>query len=128
MTYDYFTIQNETLNQTTAYPSMYMDAPTELTVLRDYVLPKLAASSHATKVIIYDHNWDMPSYPETVLADPTVIASPFVAGIAWHGYAGPMGSQQSVQHMFAAMGTWETEHSGGTWQPDQFTTDFLEIA
>lgn len=127
VTYDYLTIENEPLNQTTAYPSMYMDASTELTVMRDYVLPKLAAADVSTRLMIYDHNWDTPSYPETVLGDPTIAASPFVAGTAWHGYGGPVGAQQTVQNLYPTMGTWETEHSGGTWQTDQFDADFLEI-
>jgi glucosylceramidase len=127
VTYDYLTIQNEPLNETTAYPSMYMDAPTALTVTRDYVLPALAAANLKTKLFVYDHNWDTPAYPTTILTDPAVMASPLVAGTAWHGYAGPVGSQQTVQNVFPTMGTWETEHSGGTWQTDQFTTDFLEI-
>ncbi len=127
ITYDYLTIENEPLNQTTSYPSMYMDAPTELTVMRDYVLPALTSANLTTKLFVYDHNWDTPSYPETVLADPTIMASPLVAGTAWHGYAGTPGAQQTVQNMFPSLGTWETEHSGGTWQSNQFTTDFMEI-
>jgi glucosylceramidase len=127
ITYDYLSIQNEPLNQTTAYPSMYMDAPTQLTVMRDHVLPAMTSANLTTKLFVYDHNWDTPAYPETVLTDPTIIASPLIAGIAWHGYAGTPGAQQTVQNMFPTLGTWETEHSGGTWQTDQFTTDFLEI-
>lgn len=127
ITYDYLTIQNEPLNQTTAYPSMYMDAPTQLTVLRDYVLPAITTANLTTKLFVYDHNWDTPAYPETVLTDPTILASPLVAGTAWHGYAGTPGAQQTVQNLFPTLGTWQTEHSGGTWQTDQFTTDFLEI-
>jgi glucosylceramidase len=124
---DYITLQNEPLNQTAAYPSMYMDAPTELTVLRDYVLPALTAANLSTKVFVYDHNWDTPSYPSTVLSDPTILGSSQVAGTAWHGYGGPPGAQQNIQNQFPTKGTWQTEHSGGTWQSDQFTTDFVEI-
>jgi glucosylceramidase len=124
---DYISLQNEPLNNTTAYPSMYMDAPTELTVMRDYVLPALTAANLTTKIFVYDHNWDTPSYPTTILSDPTILASPLVAGTAWHGYGGPPGAQQGVQNEFPTKGTWETEHSGGTWQNDQFTTDFVEI-
>ena len=127
VTYDYLTMENEPLNQTPAYPSMYMDSLTALTVLRDYILPNMSGARLTTKVLLYDHNWDTPSYPEALLADPTVMASPLVAGIAWHGYGGPVGSQQTVQNMYPTMGTWETEHSGGTWQADQFSADFLEI-
>ncbi len=124
---DYISLQNEPLNVTTSYPSMLMDAPTQLTVLRDYVLPALTANNLSTRVLVYDHNWDTPSYPETVLGDPTVLASNLVAGTAWHGYGGTPGAQQTVENMFPTKGTWETEHSGGTWVTDQFTTDFVEI-
>ena len=127
VTYDYLTIQNEPLNQNTALPSMYMDAPTQLTVLRDYVLPALTTAQLTTKLFVYDHNWDTPAYPETVLSDPTLAASPLIAGTAWHGYGGTPGAQLTVQNQFPTLGTWETEHSGGTWQSDQFATDFLEI-
>jgi glucosylceramidase len=127
VTYDYLTIQNEPLNQTTAYPSMYMDAPTQLTVMRDHVLPAMTSANLTTRLFVYDHNWDTPAYPETVLTDPTILASPLVAGTAWHGYGGAPGAQQIVQNQFPTMGAWETEHSGGTFQSDQFTSDFLEI-
>jgi glucosylceramidase len=50
-----------------------------------------------------------------------------MAGTAWHGYGGATGAQQLLQNQFPALGNWETEHSGGTWQADQFTTDILEI-
>ena len=124
---DYIGLQNEPLYQPTNYPGMGMDDETQLTVLRDYVLPALSANNITSQVLVYDHNWDTPSYPETVLTDPTVLASPQVAGTAWHGYSGTPGAQQTVQNMFPAKGNWETEHSGGTWQADQLRTDFEEI-
>jgi len=124
---DYISLQNEPLNITTSYPSMGMSAASQLTLLRDYVLPALTANNLATQVLVYDHNWDTASYPETVLNDPTVQASSLVAGTAWHGYGGTPGAQQTVQNLFPTKGTWETEHSGGTWITDQFTSDFVEI-
>jgi glucosylceramidase len=124
---DYIGLQNEPLYQPTDYPGMRMDDETQLTVLRDYVLPALSANNITSQVLVYDHNWDTPSYPETVLTDPTILASSQVAGTAWHGYAGTPGAQQTVQNMFPTKGMWETEHSGGTWQTDQLRTDFEEI-
>lgn len=124
---DYISLQNEPLYVTTGYPSMGMSAGTQLSVLRDYVLPALQANNLSTQVLVYDHNWDTPSYPETVLGDATVLASPNVAGVAWHGYGGPPGAQQILQNMFPTKGQWETEHSGGTWVTDQFTSDFVEM-
>jgi glucosylceramidase len=124
---DYITLQNEPLNNTSAYPAMGMDDGTQTTVLSTYVLPALTAANLTTQVFVYDHNWDTPSYPETVLTNTTNLDSPLVAGTAWHGYAGTPGAQQTVENMFPTKGTWETEHSGGTWVTDQFTSDFVEI-
>lgn len=124
---DYISLQNEPLNITTAYPSMGMSDSTQLALLQGYVLPALATNSLTAKVLVYDHNWDTPSYPETVLGGLTNAQLAQVAGTAWHGYGGTSGAQQSVQNLFPTLGTWETEHSGGTWISDQFTSDFLEI-
>jgi glucosylceramidase len=124
---DYITLQNEPLNITTSYPSMGMSASTQLALLQSYVLPALAANNISTKVLVYDHNWDTPTYPESVLGGLTAQQLTHVAGTAWHGYAGAPGAQQLVQNQFPSLGTWETEHSGGTWIADQFTSDFLEI-
>jgi glucosylceramidase len=124
---DYISLQNEPLYLPPSYPGMNMDAPTQLTVLRDYMLPALTANHLSTQVLVYDHNWDTPSFPETVLTDPTILASPLVAGTAWHGYGGAPGAQQIVENMFPTKGNWETEHSGGTWVTNQFTSDFVEI-
>jgi glucosylceramidase len=124
---DYISLQNEPLYQPPAYPGMGMDAPTQLTVLRDSILPALTANHIASKVLVYDHNWDTPSYPETILADATVLASDQVAGTAWHGYGGVPGAQQTVQNAFPTKGQWETEHSGVTSTSDQFTSDLVEI-
>jgi glucosylceramidase len=124
---DFISLANEPLNNTNAYPSISLPAASELTLLRDDVLPAMTAANLTTQIFVYDHNWDTPSYPTTVLSDPTVLASPLVAGTAWHGYAGPVGAQQGVANQFPTKGNWQTEHSGGTFIADQFTDDFEEI-
>ena len=124
---DYITLQNEPLNITTSYPSMGMSDTAQLALLQGHVLPALASNNISTKVFVYDHNWDTPSYPQTVLSGLTAQQLTQVAGTAWHGYGGAPGAQQLLQNQFPALGNWETEHSGGTWQSDQFTTDMLEI-
>lgn len=124
---DYLSIQNEPENVTTAYPSMLMPDTTQLALLQGYVLPALSTARLSTKVFVWDHNWDTPSYPEYVLSGLTPQQLTQVAGTAWHGYGGTPGAQQVVQNEFPTLGTWETEHSGGTWESDQFTTDMLEI-
>lgn len=124
---DYISLQNEPENPTASYPSMQMHDNVQLALLQGYVLPALATANLSTKVFVWDHNWDTPSYPEYVLSGLTAQQLTQVAGTAWHGYGGAPGAQQIVQNEFPALGTWETEHSGGTWQSDQFTTDMLEI-
>lgn len=124
---DYITLQNEPLNPTKAYPSMSMSSSEQLALLKGYVLPALAAAKLSTKVMVYDHNWDKPSYPEYVLGGLNAQQMTQVAGTAWHGYGGTAGAQQIVANMFPDSGTWMTELSGGTWVSDQFTADFLGI-
>ena len=124
---DFISIQNEPENPTSAYPSMQMHDVVQLPVLSGYVLPALANANLSTKVFVWDHNWDTPSYPEFVLSGLTTQQLTQVAGTAWHGYGGTPGAQQTVQNLFPTLGAWQTEHSGGTWVSDQFTSDFLEI-
>jgi len=124
---DYISLQNEPMYNTTSYPSMYMTDSQQLALLQGYVLPALSAANLETKVFVWDHNWDTPSYPEFVLSGLTSQQLAQVAGTAWHGYGGTPGAQQTVENQFPTLGTWETEHSGGTWVSDQFSSDFLEI-
>jgi glucosylceramidase len=123
----YISLQNEPLYEPGDYPGMLMDAATQSTVLRYYVLPALATSNLTTKVLVYDHNWDRPDYPTTIFSDATLLASSQVAGTAWHGYGGTPGAMISLANQFPTKGNYETEHSGGTWVGDQVVSDFEEI-
>ena len=124
---DYITIQNEPLNIQTTYPTMGMSDTAQLSLLQGYVLPALSAASLSTKVMVYDHNWDTPTYPQTVIGGLTAQQLTQIAGTAWHGYGGAPGAQQILQNQYPSLGNWMTEHSGGTWISDQFASDFLEI-
>ncbi len=124
---DYISLQNEPLYEPSDYPGMSMDAATQTAVLRDYVLPALATNQLATKILIYDHNWDRADYPQTVLSDATILASPQVAGTAWHGYGGTPGAMLTLANQYPSKGNYETEHSGGSWVGDQIRADFEEI-
>ena len=124
---DYISLQNEPLNITTSYPSMGMSANAQLALLQGYVLPAFSTNNITAKIFAYDHNWDTPTYPQTVLGGLTPQQLNQMAGTAWHGYGGATGAQQLLQNQFPALGNWETEHSGGTWQADQFAVDILEI-
>jgi glucosylceramidase len=137
ITVDYISMQNEPLLVPGDYPGMCLPAavgdttcgtsPTDETTAIRNMLSALSGAGLSTKVLIYDHNWDRPDYPRTVLSDPTIASSSQIAGIAWHGYGGTTGSMTSLHDSFPALGNYQTEHSGGTWVPDQVKADFEEI-
>jgi glucosylceramidase len=124
---DYVSLQNEPLFTPADYPGMAMDAATQAVVLRDFVLPALTANGLATRVLVYDHNWDRPDYPDAVLSDPAIAGSPLVAGVAWHGYGGSPGAMTAVAERHPGTGAYVTEHSGGAWVDDQVASDFRTI-
>jgi glucosylceramidase len=137
---DYISLQNEPLFVPSNYPGMCMPPAAgascsgqtnwqtdQTTAIRDYILPALAANHLSTRVLVYDHNWDQPNYPRSVLSDATILASPQVAGTAWHGYGGTPGVTTTIQNYFPTKGNYETEHSGGTFVSDQVKADFEEI-
>jgi glucosylceramidase len=64
--------------------------------------------------LAYDHNWDRPDYPETVLKDPK--AGALAAGTAWHHYAGDPSVMSKFHEEFPQKDEWITEAAGGTWQ------------
>ena len=123
----YISLQNEPLYVPGDYPGMSMDAAAQLTVLRDYVLPALAASNVTARVLVYDHNWDRPDYPETIFSDATVLGSSQVGGIAWHGYGGTPGVMTTLANQYPTKGDYLTEHSGEVGFGDAVKNDFEEI-
>jgi glucosylceramidase len=124
---DYLTLQNEPLYVPGDYPGESMPAADQLTILKDYVLPALAANHPRTRILVYDHNWDVPTYPETVLSDAVLAASPQIAGVAWHWYGGPPGAMTTLHNLHPDLGQYVTEASGGTWVADEVRTDFEAI-
>ena len=102
---DYVSLQNEPLFVPGDYPGMSMDAATQLTVLKLHLLPALTSAGLSTKALVYDHNWDRPDYPDTVLADQAIADSPRVAGIAWHGYGGTPGAMLALHDKFPRRGS-----------------------
>ena len=124
---DYISLQNEPLFVPGDYPGMSLDAATATVVIRDHLLPAFAAAKISTRVLVYDHNWDRPDYPQAVLADPIIAASPLVAGTAWHGYGGGPGAMLALDSAYPLRGNYQTEHSGGTWVTNQVKEDFEEI-
>src|SRR6266446_4857200 len=122
---DYISMQNEPLYLPSNYPGMYIPAtvtdnssgtsPTYETTAIQNVLSLFVVAGPTTKILIYDHNWDRPDYPKTVLSNSQISGSSQIAGIAWHGYGGTPGGMSALHDVYPALGNYETEHYGGTW-------------
>lgn len=107
-------VQNEPLFSPPTYSGMQMLAEEQAKFFGDALGPALAAAHLNVKVMAYDHNWDRPDYPETVLKDPK--AGALAAGTAWHHYAGDPSAMTKVHDEFPGKDEWVTESSGGAWQ------------
>jgi glucosylceramidase len=110
----YLSVQNEPLYETKDYPGTLMQADQQKELIAKYVGPALQRAGLKTGILAYDHNWDHPEYPETILADPA--AAQYVPGSAFHCYGGDVSAQGKVHEQFPDKGLWMTECSGGTWQ------------
>lgn len=112
---DAITLQNEPLH-TSNYPSMSMSASQQTNLIKNHVGPKFAIEEITTKIIAYDHNWDNTSYPLQVLNDAD--ARQFVAGTAFHAYAGNVTAQATVHDAYPDKDIYFTEITGGDWAPN----------
>lgn len=109
---DAISVQNEPLHEAT-YPSMRMEAAEQLDFIKNHLGPLLEKENIKTKILAYDHNWDRPDYPMTILADPD--ARKYVSGSAFHAYAGNVTAMTTVHEAFKDKGLYFTEISGGQW-------------
>jgi glucosylceramidase len=108
------TPQNEPLNIPNDYPGMGMSASEQAAFLRDYLGPAFRDVRLKTKIMIFDHNWDLIDCPIQVLSDPK--ASAFAAGTAIHCYGGSVTAQSELHERFPNKDILLTECSGGEWQ------------
>jgi glucosylceramidase len=107
-------VNNEPLYAPPTYSGMQMLATEQAAFLGNALGPALAAAHLNPKVMVYDHNWDRPDYPETVLKDPKAAA--VAAGTAWHHYGGDPAVMTKNHEEFPQKDQWVTESSGGSWQ------------
>ncbi len=111
----YVTIQNEPDFSPKDYPGMKWAAKDRARFVGRNLGPALVQAKLPTRVLEWDHNWDHPEQPETVLRDAT--AARYIAGIAWHCYGGEVSAQTRVHKAFPQKDTFFTECSGGGWRP-----------
>jgi glucosylceramidase len=112
---DYLSIQNEPDFEPENYPGMRWPAADRARFFGENLGPVFAREEIATQVLDWDHNWDQPQQPMTVLADAKARA--FVAGVAWHCYAGDIDAMETVRAAHPDKAVFFTECSGGEWAP-----------
>ena len=110
------TVQNEPLYTTADYPSMGMNASAQADFIKGHIGPAFRENGISAKILIYDHNWDNTDYALSVLGDPYV--RQYVAGSAWHCYAGNPQAQSIVHDAYPEKDIYFTECSGGDWDND----------
>ena len=103
---DAITIQNEPLNDKNT-PSMLMQADEQALFIRDHLGPAFKAAGLHTKIILYDHNCDVPEYATSILNDP--LANPYVDGSGFHLYGGEIGAMSGVHNAFPEKNLYFTE-------------------
>ncbi|MDD3078630.1 MAG: glycoside hydrolase family 30 beta sandwich domain-containing protein [Paludibacter sp.] len=116
ITIDAITIQNEPMYETDGYPTMKMEWQEQNRIIRDYLGPKFVQNGIKTKIIIWDHNFDMAYYPLNILNDEQT--RQYVAGTGWHGYGGTAAAIDEVQAAHPDKDVYFTEQSGGGWNTD----------
>jgi len=108
------TMQNEPLHVPHDYPGLGMMASEQIVFLRDHLGPAFQKAGIGTKILVFDHNWDLIQYPIAVLSDAN--AARFAAGTATHCYGGSPTAQDELHQRFPDKEIWMTECSGGDWQ------------
>lgn len=103
---DALTIQNEPLNEKNT-PSMQMLAAEEGAFIRDDLGPAFRKAGIRTKIVLYDHNCDVPEYPISILQDAA--ARKYVDGSGFHLYGGKIEALSKVHEAFPEKNLYFTE-------------------
>ena len=101
------TIQNEPLNDKNT-PSMLMLSEEEARFIKSYLGPALREARLRTKIILYDHNCNVPGYAISILKDP--LAYRYVAGSGFHLYEGQIEAMSRVHDAFPRKNLYFTEY------------------
>ncbi len=113
ITIDAITIENEPLNPKNT-PSLVMFAQEQDMFIAKDLGPTFEKAGIYTKILLYDHNPDVPSYPLSILRDPA--ASKYVDGTAFHLYGGESRVLSEVHDAFPKKNLYLTEQSVTAWR------------
>lgn len=100
------TPQNEPLHAGNN-PSMHMSATQQADFIKNSLGPAFRNAGLETKIIIYDHNADNPSYPISILNDAE--ARQYISGSAFHLYAGDISALSAVHDAYPNKDIYFTE-------------------
>lgn len=108
---DALTIQNEPEHGGNN-PSMLMTPEQQAAFIKEALGPQMKIAGIDTKIIIWDHNCDKPSYPITVLNDAD--AAQYITGSAFHLYAGDISALSAVKSAHPSKKLYFTEQWTGS--------------
>jgi glucosylceramidase len=109
------TLQNEPHFEPDNYPGMRLSPAERAVIIGRSIGPLFSKRGIRAQIWDWDHNWDQPESPLAVLADS--VAQRYVAGVAWHCYAGDISAQTAVHDKHPNKDAYFTECSGGQWAP-----------
>ena len=110
ITIDAVTIQNEPQHGGNN-PSMVMSALQQADFIKNHLGPQFQISGISTKIIIWDHNCDNPTYPITILNDAA--AKQYINGSAFHLYNGDISALSTVHNAHPDKNLYFTEQWTG---------------
>jgi glucosylceramidase len=99
-------IQNEPLNGDNN-PSMVMLAQEQADFIKFHLGPYFEKEKIKTKIVLYDHNCDVPNYPISILDDQE--ANPYIDGSAFHLYGGTIEALSEVHDAHPSKNIYFTE-------------------
>jgi len=103
---DAITVQNEPLNAGNT-PSLQMSAEEQAVFIKNHLGPAFKAAGTGTKIVLYDHNCDVPEYALSILKDPRV--SQYVDGSGFHLYRGRIEAMTTMHNAFPGKQLYFTE-------------------
>ena len=129
---NYVSLNNEpTCCPSINYPSLLLISSGQMaTMLKDFWFPAFQANHLTTKILLLDFNWANADLVEPLLKDEAIRNSPFVGGVAWHGYGGDPTVQSRMHDQYGA-DEFFTERSGfggGRRQQQQDMRDLVNVS
>jgi glucosylceramidase len=125
---NYVSLNNEpTCCKEINYPSILLITPADMaSMLKDYWFPAFQKNHISTKILLLDFNWGNAGLVEPLLKDAAIRTSPFVGGVAWHGYGGDV-AVQSRMHDEYGVDQFFTERSGFDGGSRQQKRDMIDM-